>query len=185
MITISTHWTTAPYYRSYAPHLVQLVSHLLYNLDSLYPDFNHWFRSKILGPRHFERRCIITAHVANKIAGIAILKSDPCEKKICTLSVTPEFRRHSIGKILFLESLMILNTPQPHFTISSRHIDSFYPLLERFNFQLSSIKHGLYRTKNTEFIFNLPTHQASSYCFANSRNHLFFMKNIARTHEYL
>ena len=91
-----------------------------------YTDFCKWFLELFQnGAVLKEGREILLCECDYQLAGIAILKNDGNEKKICTLRVAKTFQRQEFKK-----------------------------LFERYDFQLEEERKGYYRLFSTELVYN-------------------------------
>lgn len=131
------------------PKILQFLD----NLTDDYPNFYDWinmvFNQLPLGTR------VILMDVCNDlIRGLAILKNDSDEKKICTFKVDEKFQHQGIGTYLLHESYKILDTKNLMISVSERHVSSFRPFLEKEGFELKMVAMSLYRPGRREFFFN-------------------------------
>ena len=76
------------------------------------------------------------------------------EKKLCTLKVFDEFQNKGYGLKLFEKSFDALNTDKPFLTVSEEKYLEFEKIFKYFNFELTSVKKGLYRNNKLEYFFN-------------------------------
>ncbi len=124
------------------------------HLNKRYPGYKEWFYNKQLQGCIAEKRNIIfIRNSKNKITVISSLKKEE-EKKICTLFVDSEYRKHGIGDILIEESLKYLETTKPLITINEDKIPMFEKIIEKYNWQLTEILNGIYTDSIREFCFN-------------------------------
>lgn len=87
------------------------------------------------------------------VAGLAILKKDPDEAKICTLMITEEYRKNGYSKELLESSFEFLGTDKPLITIPSNRIEEFQGIITSYNWQETE-KTDIYLSQ--EIIFNSP-----------------------------
>jgi hypothetical protein len=92
--------------------------------------------------------------VGTRVAGIAIVKEDLAERKLCSLRVDPEFIGSGIGVKLFDECFEILSTTKPLLSVSEESLSSFDRVFKYFKFELAGRYQDLYRSRSTEFSFN-------------------------------
>ena len=120
-----------------------------------YTDFRKWFLKLFQnGAVLKEGREIILCECDYQLAGIAILKNDGNEKKICTLRVAKTFQRNGIGQNLMELSFEWLNEDKPLITIHDSKRQEFKKLFERYDFQLEEERKGYYRLFSTELVYN-------------------------------
>lgn len=102
-----------------------------------YPEYFEWFFKKNL-PRLFNGTGEIIFYLdALSIGGLAILKKDIDEKKICTLLISEEFRKKGYGKLLVEESFEFLGTSKPLITIPAFSVDKFSSIIKAYDWKES------------------------------------------------
>lgn len=130
----------------------------IYNLISIskvwYPDIFHWYFYKFVPGLNDGCRNILIYMVDNKVAGIALLKNEAKEKKICTFRVKYDYRNNGIGKALFKKCLETLDTGKPVFTVPDERICYFSNILKYYNFGLEQVVRNYYRDNSKEYVFN-------------------------------
>lgn len=118
-----------------------------------YQNYYRWFYSKSV-PRVLDGSGEMLFYLDGLIvAGLAILKNTPDEKKICTLMIAEEYRKKGYGSKIVEDAFEILGTDKPLITIPERRLDEFSQIIlengwveeERTDDYLS-----------TEVIFNKP-----------------------------
>jgi ASC-1-like (ASCH) protein/GNAT superfamily N-acetyltransferase len=120
-----------------------------------YPQHFNWFYVKVLPEIFSGRREIISCYFKNHIAGIAILKCDATERKICTLYVSKEFRDQGIGTLLMNESFKWLETTKPLISIADCKVKMFEKIIKNFDWQLTQVLDvGYYNDHSKEFVYN-------------------------------
>jgi ribosomal protein S18 acetylase RimI-like enzyme len=119
-----------------------------------YPEFYSWYYTKVRDGILNGNREIIFSVAQDRIAGVAILKKDQKEKKICTLRVFTQFQHNGIGKKLVLESFDFLNTYKPLITVSSDRDYQFQRLFNYFGFRKSLELPNYYSYGKKEFSYN-------------------------------
>lgn len=147
------------YYRQIQRFLKKLVYE--------YSGFKEWFAGLFLCNGVLKKdREIIICECAFELAGIAILKNDDIEKKICTLRVAKPFQRQGIGQHLMELSFEWLEEEKPLITIHNSKKCEFKSLFERYDFELEEKKWGYYHLFSTELVYNgyLPEKQFLLNC---------------------
>jgi len=130
------------------------IFNMLAESKELYPGFFNWyFRKFVPGLRDGSRK-IIVSYVEGEIGGVALIKNDGVEKKICGVRVNGKYRKMGIGVRLFRECLEVLNTTKPMVTVSSERLSSFSKILKYYDFKLEQINKGYYRENSNEYVFN-------------------------------
>lgn len=150
---------------------IKTIESTLMFLRSDYPNFISWFRTRVKsGLKKGSRKIYIAVPSENpgKIAGILILKDESYEKKICTLCVLKEYQCRGIGSALLQQSINTLNISKPLITVSSRYIEEFRSLLNKFEFDLFQKYPGYYLPECIEYSFNAPIEQNFIGCIANA-----------------
>lgn len=122
-----------------------------------YPKHKSWFYHKHLPATFIENsgRDILYAHDENNtIYGLAFIKQDEIEKKICTLYVDDSSRGLGIGTKLIEKSMDILKTTKPMITIADYKLPMFEKLIEKYDWQQTQTIKGLYNEKHSELVYN-------------------------------
>ncbi len=140
----------------FAPaHLDSLsVGSLISRFSIYYPNIDQWFSSKVLTGTSNGTRKIIVRESAGVIHGIAILKKDEDEHKICTLWIRPDQRGFGLGEDLLAESIDWLGCSRPLLTVPAEALHQFIPLVSKHGFNLSQRADGYYRANRCEYVFN-------------------------------
>ncbi len=125
-------------------------------IASNYPDYTNWLNNKFfyeLKSGQMQRGYVFA--LDNKVlSGMALLKKDTSEKKICCLFVKPEYRKQGIATNLIKQSIILLQTNKPLVTISEPNLAMFLPLFKNFGFRITEIKNGIYKQGIKEYYFN-------------------------------
>ena len=87
------------------------------------------------------------------VAGLAILKKDINEAKICTLMINEDYRKKGYSKELLESSFEFLGTDKPLITIPSSRIEEFQGIITTYDWPESE-KTDIYLSE--EIIFNAP-----------------------------
>lgn len=142
-----------------------ILYNYLQDLNDSYPDFKNWYYEKVVRDildKNNRREIIValseldTTELEEKhvITGIAILKKDIDEKKICTFRIHEDYRKLGIGKNLFEECFKYLETNKPVITISSNRKEMFDPLIKYFKFELNQELKDYYKNGSIEYVYN-------------------------------
>lgn len=125
------------------------------DLKDFYPGFDAWLSQRVVPGLQSGDRSILVEYRQGLLAGLAILKDDGVEKKLCCLRVLPGFEdRYGLGVRLFEKSLEKLETKYPLLSVAEERLSAFARLFNHFGFELGGVHHGLYRTERTEYAFN-------------------------------
>ena len=116
-----------------------------------YQDYLKWYYSKSI-PRVLNGTGEIVFYLDGlTIAGVAILKKDKIESKICTLMISEEYQKRGYSKELLEESFAYLETDKPLITIPSNRLDEFKSIINAYDWK-ESCKTDIYLSE--EIIFN-------------------------------
>ncbi|OJF75867.1 MAG: hypothetical protein BKP49_10440 [Treponema sp. CETP13] len=126
----------------------------LTQLDGEYPHFKNWYYQKVKQDLLKGERNILFNFYDDYIAGVAILKNNLYEKKICTLRVDERFQKNGIGTSLMLNSFYYLNTQTPIITVNSIKERQFRPLFTRFGFEKAEEYQNYYSFGSKEISYN-------------------------------
>lgn len=131
------------------------IYHFLRKLAWEYPNFSQWYRNLFSGSRELNPdREIILCESDYSIVGVAILKSDEFEKKICTLRVDKKYQRQGIGTKLIEISLEWLENDYPIITMHKMKQNEFSSLLDYYGFKLEQTQRHYYNIFSTELVYN-------------------------------
>lgn len=135
-------------------HIMLFLTHHLGMLNNHYPDFHLWLKEQVIpGLKNNERR-ILLEYRANSLAGIAIIKDTPQEKKLCCLRILPEFRNFGVGLKLFERSFEELNTCSPLLSIAEEQLIFFEKIFKYYKFEVGNEYIDIYRPHKYEYSFN-------------------------------
>lgn len=118
-----------------------------------YPEYWKWYYQKNI-PRIINGEGEIIFHLDGfTVAGIAVLKKDIKESKICTLMVNEDYRKQGYSKKLLESSFEYLGTDKPLITIPTRRLEEFQKIITAYDWK-ESIRTDQYFSE--EVIFNQP-----------------------------
>lgn len=120
-----------------------------------YQGFRSWYQG--LFTEEFQlkyNREIIICEDQFRIVGVAIIKNDLQEKKICTLRVTRGYQHQGIGHHLVEMCMQQLHTDKPMITLHKSKLYQFEKLLSYYNFELEQTQKHYYSIFSTELVFN-------------------------------
>ncbi len=134
---------------------IEAVKDILNDIKDLYPNFENWLMFKFQKSNiELGLRNIIVARTPAGVVGVALLKKQQEERKICTFFVSPSYRKKGIGSQLMELSLDWLETKKPLITVSEERKPFLEPLLRKFNFCQSKALLGFYREDKFEYFYN-------------------------------
>ena len=90
----------------------------------------------------------------HQLAGCSLLKNSPEEKKLCCLFVDPTYRKRGIASHLVEDSFEVLNTDKPLMTVSEHNVPQLQKLIDRYGFELTSVKESIYKPGVKEYYYN-------------------------------
>ncbi len=76
------------------------------------------------------------------------------KKKICTIFVDFNYRKHGVGSLLLEESIKFLETTKPLITFSEDKLSMFAKIIEKYDWQLTEIVNSVYNDGVKEYCFN-------------------------------
>ena len=118
-----------------------------------YQDYLNWYYTKNI-PRVLNGTGDIIFYLDGlTVAGLAILKKDLEESKICTLMIAEEYRKKGYAKELLESSFEYLGTDKPLITIPSNRLEEFSGIITHYDWK-ESIRTNEYLSE--EVIFNSP-----------------------------
>ena len=136
------------------PSYLYDIYSVLLESQEWYPEIFKWYFKKFVPNMINGKRHIIKYHVGSDMTGIALLKKEDNEKKICTFRVKSKYRRNGIGKRLFGKCVEILNTERPMITVSAERLCYFKNIFKYYDLKLEQVLEGYYRENSSEYVFN-------------------------------
>lgn len=116
-----------------------------------YQEYLKWYYSKNV-PRVLTGTGEIIFYLDGlTVAGIAILKKDKIESKICTLMIDENYKKRGYGKELLESSFDYLETDKPLITIPTNRLDEFQGIINAYDWK-ESIRTDIYLSE--EVVFN-------------------------------
>lgn len=126
----------------------------LFGLSGYYPLFDQWLESKVLPGMLSGERSILVEHYRRRFSGLAIVKDDGIEQKLCCLRVMPEFQGTGVGLRLFERAFEKLENDMPLLSIAEEQRETFKKLFSHYGFELAKEYKGYYRPLKDELSFN-------------------------------
>lgn len=147
-----------------------IIKNVIENASFCYPTFDYWCAEKVIPELSSGRRDILFVFDEDnprQLLGLAIIKLDEHEKKICSFRIKPEYQRRGIGRQLMCECLQALGVDKPLLTVprdmslSKNDSSNCYTAFDNFikkhfpnNFVLQQKVKDYYRTGFTEYVYN-------------------------------
>lgn len=153
---------------SVCPYSEPIINYL-YHCKRYYPRIFSWYKNKFVPGIYDGKRQILLYYINNNIAGIALLKRDYEERKICMFRVDNIYKSIGVGRRLFNHSMELLETEQPMITIPNEIINDFYGIINYYHLELSQKLYNHYRKHSIEWVFN-GTLQAKPPIFKKQNN---------------
>lgn len=134
--------------------ITRFIKDTLFGLSGYYPSFDNWLESKVIPGLLIGERKIILEHHRGEFAGLAIVKDDGLEQKLCCLRVLPLYQGTGAGLKLFERSFEALQNEAPLLSIAEEQTDTFKKIFTYFGFELAKKYHNYYRPLKDELSFN-------------------------------
>lgn len=134
--------------------LLPKVFQHLSDLSGYYPDFEEWLSKKVFPGLITGNRSIILEYRRSDLSGLAIVKNDGIEQKLCCLRVLPPYQGTGVGLKLFERSFDVLNNESPLLSIAEEQIAVFRKLFNYYGFEIAKIYPDYYRPCKAELSFN-------------------------------
>lgn len=125
------------------------------NICKDYPKYFEWYWTKEI-PRVFNGTGeIVICIINNNVAGVACLKKDDIESKICTLFVVEEYRGKHVATKLLEQAFKYLGTTKPLITIADYKVSMFEHIIRKYNWKLTqTMSAGYYNSTSRELVYN-------------------------------
>ena len=118
-----------------------------------YQEYLKWYYNKNI-PRVLNGTGEIIFYLEGfTVSGLAILKKDIDEKKICTLMINEEYRKKGYSKEILESAFEYLETDKPLITIPTKRIEEFKSIITAYDWEESK-RTDMYLSE--EIIFNEP-----------------------------
>lgn len=120
-----------------------------------YPKHFNWYWTKEI-PRVFDGTGeIIICTVDGKVAGVAFLKKDNIESKICTFLVVEGYRGKHIATKMLEQAYKYLGTTKPLITIADYKLPMFEHIIQKYGWELTqTMSKGYYNSTSRELVYN-------------------------------
>lgn len=120
-----------------------------------YPEHFNWYWSKTVPAVLKGTREILICTVNQEVAGVAFLKKEDGEKKICTFLVLESYRKMGVGTELLKKAFDFLGTTKPLITIADYKLKMFEGIIQKYGWQQTQIlNEGYYNNTSREIVFN-------------------------------
>lgn len=120
-----------------------------------YPKHFEWYWTKQI-PRVFNGTGeVVICTINNNVAGVAFLKKDDTESKICTLLVLEGYREKHVASKILEQAFKYLDTTKPLVTIADYKISMFEHIIKKYNWELTqTMSKGYYNDTSRELVYN-------------------------------
>lgn len=125
--------------------------------NKFFPGLKEGKRGYSFAIDQYSKQCITTKRgiiPVYTLVGCALLKDEPDEKKLCCLFVDPNYRGQKIASKLVEDSFELLNTNKPVMTVSQQNLGMLQKLINRYGFELTSVKESVYKPGVKEYYYN-------------------------------
>ena len=128
---------------------------MLSSLDTLYPDFSHWYVNKVVPGVVLGADTLLVAKDGSQLVGVALGKRTAEETKLRCVRVLPPYQSSGLGLRLIDRMLEALECESPHCTVAEEMLHLYSrAFINRYGFKLSSVDKGTYRRGKLEYRFN-------------------------------
>lgn len=135
--------------------LVSWVYSVTSSISKDYRNYHKWYWQKVVPGLVNKTREILIAWTNAGPAGVAILKSENGERKICTLMIFEAFRSQNIATVLLTESFKYLGTTKPLITIPDYKLQQFSAIVQKYSWEQTQVlDKGYYNDTSKELVFN-------------------------------
>lgn len=134
--------------------LIGYVFTFIKSLTTTYPAMEGWGYDKVYHGIQDGTRSILLEWRDSKLAGVAILKNDGLEKKICCLRIAEEYQNLGMGVRLFKRSFEELGTDKPLLSVSETALPKFKKIFDYFGFVKTETYPDKYIKGISEISFN-------------------------------
>lgn len=147
-----------------------ILKHTLCNARICYPTFDYWLDTKVSAQLSNGKRDILflfDKENPRQVLGLAVLKLEEEEKKICSFRIEPPNQRKGLGRILMQECFKVLGTNKPMLTVPRdmslklsdpnncySAFNSFLSKHFKDEFELTQKAKDYYRNGYTEYVYN-------------------------------
>jgi len=120
-----------------------------------YPKHFTWYWEKTIPAVLKGTREVLVCTLNKKIAGVAFLKNEDGEQKVCTFLVLEEFRGKHIASKLLEKSFDFLGTTKPLISIADYKLGMFEGVIKKYGWEQTQIlDEGYYNNTSREIVFN-------------------------------
>jgi GNAT superfamily N-acetyltransferase len=124
-------------------------------LENYYPDFGHWYVNKCIPGIVLGKDTLLVARDKHQIVGVALGKRTVKETKLRCVRVLPSYQSRGVGIHLIERMLRQLDCDKPHCTVAEEMLHQYSrAFVNHFDFNLSSVDKGRYRSGKLEYVFN-------------------------------
>ena len=136
-------------------NLITKVYNVTHSHCKDYPNYFNWYWTKVIPGVINGTREILVCTFKDEIAGVAILKSENNEQKLCTFLILGPFRVFHVTSLLLETAFEFLGTTKPLITISDTKIDMFQGIIKKYNWEHThTLEKGYYNNASQEIVFN-------------------------------
>lgn len=139
--------------------LFSKLAHYAYSVTDYicedYPNHFEWYWTKEI-PRVFNGTGeIVVCTIDSNVAGVAFLKNDAMESKICTFLVLEGYRGKHVASKILEYAFKYLGTTKPLITIADYKLPMFESIIKKYNWNLTqTMSEGYYNSSSRELVYN-------------------------------
>lgn len=114
-----------------------------------------WYWKKVVPDILTGTRDVIIITFNEEVVGVAIVKKEDDERKLCTVYVEPNYRNREITTKLLEEAFSFLGTTKPLISIGEEKLDMFQCIIKKYNWEKTQVlPKGNYNENSREIVFN-------------------------------
>ena len=135
--------------------IINQIYKMTKNLNDTYPGYQEWFYDKqVKGCFTPSRNILFVKDENGEVIAFSCLKRTDEEKKICTLFVDPNYRKHGLGDLLLEASMEYLGTTKPLATFSADKLPMLDKIIKKYDWQLTEVVDDIYIKGVRELCYN-------------------------------
>jgi GNAT superfamily N-acetyltransferase len=125
------------------------------DLDRYYPNIEDWYVNKVIPGMIQGSDGMVIAKDGDTPIGVGLYKSEPYEKKLRCIRVLPPYKGRGVGLHLIDRTLKKLDCAKPTVSVAEELIHEYSRIfVNRYDFKISHVYRGIYRTSKLEYEFN-------------------------------
>ncbi len=134
-----------------------LANRIYYVTDHLTHDYPHhyewYYQTHLPGVKKGDRE-VFFVELHGNICGVAFVKKNANERKVCTFYIAEHARNIGIGRALMNKSLDYLDTKNPLITMPAAKVQYFLHFMYHYDWKITEIRDSYYTRGHDEIVFN-------------------------------